>query len=146
MLPLAEDGQRPVPSMIVNPAMESVLLAPEADGRWRLQDHHAFTAAGLVRPGSALQLGKPARGARARLPAAEVAITLTVPPHETYACGLLAQDEPFRREISAQGGIMLMVSHMIDPAADGLALHLAQAMQQRRVLAGWAALDTPDKS
>jgi hypothetical protein len=142
MLPLTGGaGRELMPVMVVNPGMESVFLAPSPDGRWRPQHHNSFPVAGLVPPGRGLKLHVPVSGARARLTAATVEVTLTVPPGSTYICDLAPQDEPFRRQITSQRGIMLAISHAVDPACAGLAAQFGQATRTPgRVLAGWVAL------
>ena len=47
----------------------------------------------------------------------------------------------FRREITGQGGILLAISHVVDPGADdGLARQITSAMREGRMLCGWVAL------
>lgn len=47
----------------------------------------------------------------------------------------------FRREITGQGGILLAITHVVDPGAyDGLARQITSAMREGRMLCGWAAL------
>ena len=42
-----------------------------------------------------------------------------------------ADDDPFRREITGQGGIMLAVTHIVDTGADdGLARQITTAMRE----------------
>ena len=134
------DGALPV--MIVNPGMESVMLR-RARGTWRPQIRDVFTAAGMVPPGRKLRIHRPIRGARARLTPDAAEITLQ-DLGDVYEADLDAQDAaggPFRREITSQGGIMLNVTHVVDPAADDLARQFRDAMRERRMLCGWVALE-----
>jgi hypothetical protein len=49
--------------------------------------------------------------------------------------------DQFRREITGQGGIMLAVSHYVDPSdSSGLAGQFTDAMREGRMLCGWVAL------
>jgi len=65
-------------------------------------------------------------------------------PGISYESGLDGHDDhtvPVRRAITSQGGIMLAVSHAVDPAATAsLARQFDHALQAGKVLAGWTAL------
>jgi hypothetical protein len=65
-------------------------------------------------------------------------------PGDVYESNLHAENydtDPFRREIARQGGIMLAVTHVVDPAADaGLRRQITTAMREGRILCSWVAL------
>jgi hypothetical protein len=132
-----------MPMMVVNPGMESVTLRRDR-GRWRPQFDSVFTDAGMVPPGRKLRIRRPIRGATATLTPATARITLHDLPDDVYESDIGAEnaaDDPFRREITSQGGIMLAVTHIVDPAADdGLGREIASAMREGRMLCGWVAL------
>jgi hypothetical protein len=47
--------------------------------------------------------------------------------------------------ITSQGGILLAVSHLVDPAAiDDVSRQLEEAIRTGRLLLGWAALTGPE--
>lgn len=141
--PRAAEPDGAMPMMVVNPGMENVTLRRD-HGRWRPQFHSVFTAAGMVPPGRKLRIHRPIRGATAALTPATARITLQDLPDDVYESDLGAEnadDDPFRRQITGQGGIMLAVTHVADPAAtDGLARQITSAMREGRMLCGWVAL------
>jgi len=146
MLPMADGGKRElVPVMVINPALESVFLAPGQDGRWRPETSATFTALGLVPPGPDLKLDQPVSGAYAGLTGAAVVITLTIAPFDSYACDLAPGDAPFHREITSQRGILMAVTQAVDPASAGLVSQFQQALRQRNLLCGWVALRDDSK-
>lgn len=133
-----------LPMMVVNPGMESVTLRRDR-GRWRPAFHSVFAAAGMVPPGRKLRIRRPVPGATATLTPAAARIILKDLPDAVYESDLDAENDgtgPFRREITSQGGIMLAVTHVVDPAAGDLARQLASAMRESRMLCGWVALAT----
>jgi hypothetical protein len=134
---------RMMPMMVVNPGMESVTLRQDR-GRWRPQLHQMFADAGMVPPGPKLRIGRPIRGVAAELTATTARVTVRTLPDGVYESDLDAEigsPDQFRRQITSQGGIMLAVSHFLDPAdGDALAGHLTNAMRDCRMLCGWAAL------
>ncbi|SRR6266568_1186088 len=146
MMPVQGRGTKPgeaLPMMVVNPGMESVTLRRDR-GRWRPGFHSVFAAAGMVPPGRNLRIRRPVPGAAAALTPATARITMRDLPGDVYESDLGAQDDggdPFRREITGQGGILLAVTHVVDPAAtDGLARQITSAMREDRMLCGWVAL------
>jgi hypothetical protein len=65
-------------------------------------------------------------------------------PDDVYESDLDAEvghPDQFRRQITGQGGIMMTVSHFVDPD-DGASLagQLTGAMREGRMLCGWVAL------
>lgn len=68
MVPLhtRDQSEKPMPTMVVNAAMRSVVLERDPAGQWRPRFHAAFIEAGMAPPGPGLKLYKPV-GARARL-------------------------------------------------------------------------------
>lgn len=143
MLPMSagDGGERDLmPVMVINPALESVFLAPGQDGRWRPGPAGTFAALGLVPPGSELKLHQPVSGAYAELTGGGVVITLTMAPFDSYACDLTSGDASFRREITGQGGILMAITQAVDPASPGLASQFKRALRQRNLLCGWIAL------
>jgi hypothetical protein len=141
-LPAGRDQVLPV--MIVNPALECVQLR-QAGGRWQPQLDEDFTAAGMTLPGSGLVIHQPIPGASAVLTAVSAAVRLRARPGITYESWLDGQDHHTalaRRAITSQGGIMLAVSHAVDPAATGdLPRQFDDGLREGKVLLGWAALD-----
>ncbi len=130
--------------MVVNPSMESVMLRQDR-GRWLPQLHSVFTAAGMVPPGRKLRIRRPVPGVTARLTPATARITLRDLPGDVYECDLDAENDgtdPFRREITSQSGIMLAVTHVVDPAAAQVTRLVLDAMRDGRMLCGWVALTT----
>ena len=134
------DGK--IPMMVVNPAMENVTIRRNR-GTWRLQFNRAFTSAGMVPPGRRFRVRRPIRGATAALTPDTARITLR-DVGDVYESDLSAETTdtgPFRGEITGQGGILLAVSHVIDPAADAdLGHQVNSAMGDGRMLCGWVAL------
>jgi hypothetical protein len=134
---------RMMPMMVVNPGMESVVIRQDR-GRWRPQLHLMFADAGMVPPGPKLRTGRPIRGAAAELTAATARVTVRTLPDGVYESDLDAEVGPpdqFRAQITSQGGIMLAVSHFVDPDDGGaLAGQLTGAMREGRMLSGWVAL------
>jgi hypothetical protein len=133
-----------LPMMVVNPSLETVMLRPDRD-HWRPQFDRAFADAGMAPPGGRFRVRRPIRGAAATLTPSTARITLAHPPVEAvYECELgadAADIAMFRREITGQGGILLAVSHAVDPGAgDGLARQITSAMGAGRMLCGWVAL------
>ena len=141
MLPLdGGDGPAVIPVMLVNPSMEHVLLT-EDGGAWRPQFNAAFTSFGMVPPGPQMQIYKPVTGASARLTPAAVTITMPQPSiTDAYECTLAEGDERFAREIAGQGGIMLAVSHVVDPSCADLTGQFIAAIRAGRLLCGWVLL------
>jgi len=141
MLPLSSGtGHDSLPTMLVNPSLESVFLHP-VDGTWRPQLPLEFAQAGMVPPGPQLRLYQPIRGVTARL--TNDAITVTMPPPaatDVYECELAESDTQFYREISSKRGIKLAATYVADPASDDGARQLWDAMRTGRVLCGWVAL------
>jgi hypothetical protein len=141
MLPTSS-GTEPdsLPTMLVNPSLESVFLYP-VGGTWRPRLPAEFAAAGMVPLGDQLMLYQPITGATARLTAAAVTITMQQPASAgAYECELPESDAPFYREVSAKRGILLVVTHVVDPSSDNLTRQLWHALQTGRVLCGWVAL------
>ena len=137
----APDGA--LPMMVVNPGMESVTLRRDR-GRWRPGFHSVFAAAGMVPPGRKLRIRRPIPGATAALTPDTARVTMRDLPGDVYESDIGAENDgtdPFRREITGQGGILLAVTHVVDPAADdGLARAITTAMREGRMLCGWVAL------
>jgi hypothetical protein len=135
---LPTDGN-PIPVMLLNPSMEVVMLA-EHDGRWRPQFHAPFTSAGMVPPGPELQIYKPVKGVTGLLTAAGVTITMPPPSiTDSYECGLARGDGPVRREIASRGGVLLAVTHAVDPFSSDRDLpgQLADAFRSQNMVCGW---------
>jgi len=131
-----------LPMMVVNPSLETVMLRRDADG-WRPWFDRAFTDAGMAPPGRRFRIRRPIRGAAATLTPSTARITLARPLQAEYESELGAEDgdsAAFRREITSQGGILLAVTHVVDPGADGLARQITSAMGAGRMLCGWVAL------
>ena len=141
MLPTGGEGSsRAIPVMVVNPTMELVMLG-QADGRWRPQYHATFTAAAMVPPGPQLHIYRPLPGTSARL--TRTAVTVTMPPPaatDHYECGLGQGDEPIHRAIAGEGGVLLAVTHAVDPHAGDFARQFAAALRGGRMLCGWIPL------
>ena len=135
-----------LPVMIVNPALECVPLSGAGE-RWQVQIEKDFTAAGLAPPGQGV-LPDPARGASATLTGASAAVTVRTRPNIVYQSWLDGDDvqtAQMRRVITSQGGILLAVSHLVDPAAiDDVSRQLEEAIRTGRLLLGWAALTDPE--
>jgi hypothetical protein len=98
----------------------------------------------MVPPGRKLRIRRPIPGATAALTPSAARVTMHDLPGDVYESDLGAQNDdtdPFRREITGQGGILLAVTHVVDPAAgDGLASAITGAMREGRMLCGWVAL------
>jgi hypothetical protein len=134
------NGPRAIPVMLVNPAMELVILE-RSDGAWHPEFNAAFTHAGMAPPGPELLLYQPIRGAAARLTRTAVTITMPRPSlTDDYECRLATDDEPFAREITAQGGIMLAISQAVDPFARDLTQQFISVLSDGRMLWGWVPL------
>jgi hypothetical protein len=135
-----------LPVMIVNPSLECVRLR-QAGRRWQPHLDEDFTAAGLTPPGPGFALRQPVPGAAAALTASSAVVTLRSRPGLRYESWF--GQHPLhtlwaRREITAQGGIMLAVSHAFYPdAASDLPRQLGRALRTGTVLLGWAALTAP---
>lgn len=132
-----------LPMMVVNPSLETVMLRRDRDG-WRPWFDRAFTDAGMAPPGRRFRIRRPVRGAAATLTPSTARVTLARPLEAVYESELGADDGDgamFRREITGQGGILLAITHVVDPGADdGLARQITSAMREGRMLCGWAAL------
>ena len=86
---------------------------------------------------------RPIRGATAALTPDTAGITLrdVSEVYESELSDETTDTGPFRGEINGQGGILLAVSHVIDPAADAdLGHQVNSAMSDGRMLCGWVAL------
>ena len=144
-LHLAAGRDQVLPVMIVNPALECVQLR-QAGGQWQPRLAEDFAGAGMTLPGPELLIHQPIPGASAALTATSAAVRLRARPGITYESWLDGQDDHTaraRRAITSQGGIMLAVSHAVDPAATGdLARQLDDGLRAGQVLLGWAALHT----
>jgi hypothetical protein len=129
--------------MIVNPALECVQLS-RASGRWQPQLDQDFAAAGMSPPGSRLLIHQPIPSASASLTATGATVRLRARPGISYESGLDRKDQSTavaRRTITRQGGIVLAVSHAVDPAAtEQLPRQFDSGLQAGQVLLGWAAL------
>ena len=144
MLPLATGGREsgPLPTMLVNPTMEMVMLGQQS-GRWRPQFHAAFTSIGMRPPGAELQIRKPLRGTTAQLTGSVIRVTLPQPSVEDgYQCRLVPGDEVFHREITSQKGIMFAVTHAADPSSPDLLPQFEAALCSGQIILGWVPLTT----
>lgn len=137
MLPVSgENSPAAIPVMLVNPSMELVILA-QVDGRWHPQFNAAFTGVGMVPPGPQLRLYHPLPDAAAKL--TRTGVTAGMPPASptgSYECNI-AEGEPFRGAIADEGGLLLAITHAVDPFAGDFARQFAAALQAGLMLFGW---------
>ncbi|WP_067829130.1 hypothetical protein [Actinomadura kijaniata] len=136
MLPIQND---PRPMLVVNPGLESVILNRQDDQRWKVQHNSYFTKAGLVPPGRSFVVDHPIDGAVARLTTDSIAVTLQVAPFPTYECAL---EEHFRQEAARLKGVLLGVTHLVDPWTDPhtFTRDLDTALRSGEMLLGWVPL------
>ena len=57
-----------------------------------------------------------------------------------YECRFAKGDEPFPREIVSQAGILLAITHSVDPSADDMKHQFIAALRDGRMLCGWVPL------
>lgn len=136
MLPIADD---PRPMLVVNPGLESVFLhRPDGQG-WKVQHEKCFSQAGLVPPGRSFVVDRPIDGAVARLTTDSIAVTLQVAPFPTYELDL---EEHFRQEAARRKGVILGVTHLVDPWTDPptFTRDLDTALRSGEILLGWVPL------
>lgn len=123
------------PVFLLNPGLESVLLEHDDDGQWHVKTPAQFTAAGLA-PATGGIRELPVE-AVVRLAADGVAITMDSPPAQTYLC---AADTAYREQVRARGGVMLIVTHALNPQLNLRNEQLLDALEDPRTVAGWVAL------
>lgn len=141
----AREGQeQSIAVMIVNPALECVQLR-QAGGQWHPQLDEDFARAGMAWPGPGLAVDHPIPGAVARLTPAGAEVTFQARPGIVYQSGLSASGReaaPARNAITAQGGLLLAVSHVVDPAAaSDLDHQFKDGLYSGQVLMGWVRLE-----
>lgn len=133
----------PHPLLLVNPTLEVVYL--ERDGEdWRVQPHAAFAAAGLVPAGPSLMVERPVAGAAAdpRGPAdTDLAVSFALPPFDHYGA---PADPPMMRAALGLGGMLVAVTHAVDPDTLTTAAEVQNALTDPRTLIGWTAFGQPD--
>jgi hypothetical protein len=128
------------PMVLVNPGLEMVIMQRDEQRRWRVQPNAAFVAAGLVQVTAATGIiGAPAEGVIARLTRDSIAVTLQVPPFETY-------EAPAEEEIvdaaRALGWVLFGVSHAVNPGELTVEA-MNHALTAGRVMAGRVAFHGP---
>jgi hypothetical protein len=143
MMPVPSGGpdRRPVerlPTLLVNPGLEMVMLRRGADRSWRvatveLYAHHGLRGAGadLRNPSE----GRPVAGIRAGLGDAGISVEL---PHATWTASI---EPAVGAEIRRLAGLVLAVTTMVQPARPAPLPHLVSAMRAGQVALGWVRVD-----
>lgn len=141
MAPVSRGGRTEFwPMVLVNPGLEMVVMERDQQKRWRVRPNAAFAAAGLVQvmPETGI-VGPPVEGVIARLTGDSIAITLQVPPFETYEA---AADQEMVEAARALGGVLFGVSHAVHPG-ELTVESMNHALTDGRVLAGTVAFHAP---
>jgi hypothetical protein len=135
LLPLQVAGSEPVltPTLIINPGLEHVFLRPVA-GRWVIDLPAAFADAGMRSPGPEFRLTQPIPGAVVRVGVDDVAVTLDDGPHTTYTSAI---NDQFRAEVLSHGGLLLIVTHAVNPATVQTLPELQPVLRGVDSLFGW---------
>jgi hypothetical protein len=124
------------PMYLLNPGLEAVYLERNDDEQWHVKLPNQFTAAGLVH--DARQISeRPIEEATVRLADDGVALTMENLPTQTYVC---AADEAYREQVRARGGVMLIVTHALNPSIPLRGDDLLQVLDDHRTVAGWVPL------
>ena len=132
------DPERMIPTILVNPGLELVtLIRDDAAGTWSVNIDAEFGHVGLRSPGTGLLVDSPVAGAVARLGTSDLAITLTVPPTLTYTAVLDDRDGELRELAAAGDGVMLAMTHAVDPDKVNSPADLRPVLAGDRTIFGW---------
>jgi hypothetical protein len=107
-------------------------------GRWRVTPHAAFRDAGLVPMGPHLIIDRPIEGAIARFTATSIAVAIWLPIPEAYQA---PAGGPILDQARALGGVLLGVTHAVNPDEEVTEETLFGAMMSGQLFAGWVRRD-----
>ena len=130
---------RTMPVLLVNPGLEMISLKRSASGEWSVSIEQEFGPMGLKAPGvGGPVLGRPLPGLMAFLHGWELVVSVS----GVLACSLVLQppDRPIIDAITAQGGVMLAVTHAVDPSEVTGPEQMRPVLAGDRSLFGWAQL------
>lgn len=99
--------------LVLNPALESVFIERDPIGQWHIEMPLAFSATGFCPPGPGLDLTVPVDGAIAKLGCRSIVVITTGLMSHHFE--LSATDE-LLRSIRVAGGVLVAVTHAIDPS------------------------------
>lgn len=137
-----ENGTRILPTLLVNPGLEMISLVRSDSGQWAVSIETVFGPLGLKPPGiNGPGLGEPTPGLVAHLEGSELTVSAAA-GLLTYSIGLQPADRPIRDAITGEGGVMLAVTHALDPSTVNNPAQLSPVLAGDRSLFGWAALDS----
>jgi hypothetical protein len=80
---------------------------------------------------------QPVRDAAVRLASDGAAVTLESAPPQTFVC---AATEEFRQQVRARGGVLLVVTHAVNPTEPMRDHDLVAALGDHRTVVGWVSL------
>jgi len=136
LLPLSGDE---VPMMLINPGLEGVIVTRKSGRRpWQVILDPRYIAAGLASPGRGLQLDVPIAGALAAF--TDTGDIVVGFPDTTLATVSAATEPRTRSAIRERGGIMLAVTHAVNPRDVATNRDLAPALESGQTRMGLAAL------
>jgi hypothetical protein len=132
-------GMRMLPMMLLNPGLEAVTLVRGSRGAWSVDVRTEFGCWGLRPRGEKeFPIGQPVTGSVAQLGHHELAVTLDLPG--AYTVGLDEQARTIRDLIVAADGVLLAVTHAVNPSQVTDLADLRAVLAGDRTLFGWVEL------
>jgi len=131
---------RSVPVLLLNPSLEQVVLRRGEDG-WAVTPRAGFLLAGLQPADQQAEkfLDRPVPGAVAGLDLDR--LTLILPAMQENGIFTAPVEDPHLRAlILSQGGILLVVTHVLDLSAPLTAVGLGEVLDDHRTVCGWVPL------
>jgi tetratricopeptide (TPR) repeat protein len=126
-----------LPMLLLNPSLESVLLERDSGGHWRVSLESRFHDAGMLPPAE-LQVGMPIGGVTARIKNGDVLVAMR-DKSGTYKIPVSAQT--IVNKIRELGGLILAVTHAVNPAAVTGMQDLEPVFAGDRSLMGWVEVE-----